>query len=143
MSDQMPSCETAGHVWGPSGKCVFCSIDRPEERDDSVDSYCSECGGRNGEHKPYCKYYIPPAEALTNERKSTHGDWTEQARLAWNIKHMLATGKNWNKLDATQSEAIDMIAVKLSRILTGDSREPDHWDDIAGYAYLGKGGHKP
>jgi hypothetical protein len=34
-----------------------------------------------------------------------------------------------------------MIAVKISRILTGDAGEPDHWDDIQGYAHLGKAGH--
>ena len=30
-----------------------------------------------------------------------------------------------------------MIALKLSRILSGQSNFKDHWDDIAGYAKLG------
>jgi hypothetical protein len=29
-----------------------------------------------------------------------------------------------------------MIALKLSRILSGKPDEQDHWDDIAGYARL-------
>ena len=29
-----------------------------------------------------------------------------------------------------------MIALKLSRILSGQSNFKDHWDDIAGYAKL-------
>jgi hypothetical protein len=34
-------------------------------------------------------------------------------------------------------EALDMIALKLSRILSGQANFKDHWDDIAGYAKLG------
>jgi hypothetical protein len=36
-----------------------------------------------------------------------------------------------------QIEALDMIALKLSRILSGQANFKDHWDDIAGYAKLG------
>jgi len=40
---------------------------------------------------------------------------------------------------AAQGEAIHMICVKLARIVCGDPNHADHWDDIAGYARLGKG----
>jgi hypothetical protein len=33
-----------------------------------------------------------------------------------------------------------MIAVKVARILNGDAACVDHWDDIAGYAYLARVG---
>lgn len=80
-------------------------------------------------------------EKLTNERHNTHGDWTQQSRLAYELKNLL---RQHHHVDLTpgQMEALDMIAVKISRILTGNPNEPDHWDDIAGYAFLGKGGHK-
>lgn len=49
---------------------------------------------------------------------------------------------NWDNLAACHQESIDMILTKISRIVSGNPSEPDHWDDIAGYAFLGKGGHK-
>jgi hypothetical protein len=80
-------------------------------------------------------------EALTNERKSTHGDWVEQSATANALKGNMRGCPGWTALTASQKEALDMIATKMSRILTGNPNEPDHWDDIAGYAFLGKGGH--
>jgi hypothetical protein len=34
------------------------------------------------------------------------------------------------------SEALDMICLKISRIVTGDHNAVDHWQDIEGYAAL-------
>lgn len=31
-----------------------------------------------------------------------------------------------------------MILAKIARIVSGDPNHADHWDDIAGYALLGK-----
>lgn len=78
---------------------------------------------------------------LTNERRKTHGDWTEQALVASQLKSTMRLSRNWSGLPAIKKEALDMIQTKISRILTGDFNEPDHWDDTAGYAFLGKGGH--
>lgn len=79
--------------------------------------------------------------ALTEERGKQHGDWSQQAKTAFRLKEVARKGKNWSMLESHQTEALDMILTKLSRILTGDPAHEDHWDDIAGYAYLGKGGH--
>lgn len=79
---------------------------------------------------------------LTDERKSTHGDWKAQALLSNDLKAEMHRRPNWQGLSPGQREALDMIAVKISRILSGDPDHADHWDDIAGYAYLGKGGHE-
>jgi hypothetical protein len=35
-----------------------------------------------------------------------------------------------------QREALDQIAVKLARILSGDPTCADDWRDLAGYAWL-------
>lgn len=80
-------------------------------------------------------------EELIEERGSTHGDWYQQSAKAQGIKKELQTSVNWNNLSNSHKDALEMIAVKLSRILTGDPDEADHWDDIAGYARLGKCGH--
>ncbi len=77
--------------------------------------------------------------ALLTERGSTHGPWPEQAELAIAIKRTFASGKNWRELEPHQEEALHMIASKISRILSGIPDFYDHWDDIAGYAKLGRG----
>jgi hypothetical protein len=81
-------------------------------------------------------------EALTAERGKTHGDWFEQSLLQNLIKRDMHDAPRWHLLSASQKEALDMIAVKLSRIVSGNPAEADHWDDIMGYALLGRtGGH--
>jgi hypothetical protein len=80
-------------------------------------------------------------EALTTERKNQHGDWTTQAEMANRLKEQLRRSPNWGGMVPMQKEALDMIATKMSRIVAGDPMHDDHWDDISGYAFLGKGGH--
>jgi hypothetical protein len=89
---------------------------------------------------PQHKSESSPAE-LTSERGKTHGDWMKQSNLARNLKAAINMAYPETGLYAYQEEALDMILVKVSRIVCGNPNEPDHWDDIAGYAYLGKGGH--
>lgn len=78
---------------------------------------------------------------LTDIRHNTHGDWMYQSGVTHNLKRMLREEGNWEMLLPHHREALDMIAVKMGRILTGDPKFADHWDDIAGYAHLGKAGH--
>ena len=73
-------------------------------------------------------------QELTSERGKTHGDWNRQAKVARQLKFIIR--ENSEFLTAQQIEALEMIQVKTSRILCGDPSEPDHWDDIAGYATL-------
>lgn len=80
-------------------------------------------------------------EALIRERHNQHGDWKKQSQMASQLKAQARRGKNWSTLEHHQAEALDMILVKISRILTGDPAYADHWDDIKGYAELGKQGH--
>lgn len=80
--------------------------------------------------------------ALTNERKNTHGDWLEQAGLAEALQATVESSPRWQYLPAFVKQAVKMILVKISRAVSGNYSEPDHWDDIAGYAHLGKAGHK-
>lgn len=81
------------------------------------------------------------AKTLTTERKSTHGDWLVQSKLFMRLMAVFEKSPNWSTLEAHQKAALINIAQKQSRILSGDASEPDHWDDIGGYALLGKGGH--
>ncbi len=70
-------------------------------------------------------------------RQSTHGDFSKTAFVAQELKHIVRS--NGENLTVAQFEALDMICVKVARILSGDPSEPDHWRDIAGYARLGAG----
>jgi hypothetical protein len=77
-------------------------------------------------------------DSILAERGASHGDFTEQARISQNIKAMMRNSANWKgaHLSSVQMDSLEMIAVKISRILAGDPRHADHWDDIAGYARL-------
>ena len=47
-----------------------------------------------------------------------------------------STYSNWDTLQGYQKQALDTIADKISRILTGDPTYLDNWHDIQGYAKL-------
>ena len=74
--------------------------------------------------------------AFLEEKGKVHGEYSEQAGVTQKLKDTAHESNNWQKLDSTQRDAIEMICVKLGRILTGNPDEPDHWLDIQGYARL-------
>lgn len=80
-------------------------------------------------------------DPLLEERQKTHGSFELNAKISQDIKAIIREYTIYKTLEAkpnrTQSEALDMIALKLSRILSGQASFKDHWDDIAGYAKLG------
>lgn len=73
---------------------------------------------------------------ILNEREKTHGDFYLVAMMAQSLKDAMRHGRNWEELDDPQREALEMIASKVGRILSGNPHEVDHWRDIAGYAAL-------
>ena len=73
---------------------------------------------------------------LLAERGKTHGDYTVQANTAEDIRSLMMGKAGWGALQSAHRDALHMIAVKISRILSGNPDEPDHWRDIAGYATL-------
>ena len=76
----------------------------------------------------------PPIAA----RHETHGDYIDTARYAQHIKTTMHNTRNWIRLSPDKREALDLIATKLARILSGEPNEPDHWLDIEGYARLAR-----
>jgi hypothetical protein len=76
------------------------------------------------------------AQAVIENREATHGDYRAQSNLSQSLKALLRDAKAWEGLPVDQAETLDMICVKMSRILHGNNNEPDHWLDIAGYATL-------
>jgi hypothetical protein len=72
-------------------------------------------------------------EALLEERGSVHGDFRTQFKISSIIKKAMRLGEY--PLDEIEGECIDMIAVKLSRLVCG-KRNIDDVDDLIGYATL-------
>jgi len=77
-------------------------------------------------------------EAITAERGNTHGSFAQNAMISQQIKQSVRAfdGRNGTERSSIQEEAIDMIALKLSRIGSGHANHADHWVDIIGYAQL-------
>lgn len=71
---------------------------------------------------------------ILDEREKTHGDFMDTSAVSQQLKRYIAS---WNRdLPDYQQEALDMICVKIARILSGDCTEIDHFRDISGYAQL-------
>ena len=73
---------------------------------------------------------------ILEERGKTHGDFTDNAMIAQALKEIMRQGKNWNELPDTHKEALEMIAHKIARWLSGDYRYNDNMKDIIGYTTL-------
>jgi Domain of unknown function (DUF6378) len=76
-------------------------------------------------------------DPLLVEREKTHGDFKITADTSQQIKELLSR-RCISRLPPVQREALDMIAVKIARILSGDPNCEDHWVDLANYARLGQ-----
>jgi hypothetical protein len=70
-------------------------------------------------------------------RDEQHGGMEAVGAISQAIKGaMRIHGSNWQRLDFGEREALDMIAHKIARILSGaDPHDPEHWTDLAGYAH--------
>lgn len=74
-------------------------------------------------------------EKTLKERGTTHGDFTDNARVSQQLKAIIFQNGEMS-LSPVQCEALDMICHKLARIVCGNPNHKDHWHDIAGYAKL-------
>ena len=80
-------------------------------------------------------------DPLLSERQQTHGSFEMNAIISQRLKKNLRmVHPHYDNLSDVHKEAIDMICLKLSRIMSGQASFHDHWDDIAGYAKLGSEG---
>ena len=70
------------------------------------------------------------------ERGSRYGDFSDHARICQAIKYAMYTEDGWSRLTAVQKQALEVIADKMGRILSGDPDYADNWHDIQGYAKL-------
>jgi hypothetical protein len=78
----------------------------------------------------------PDRDPLLATRQSTHGSFQDNAILSQLLKKVIRTAPGWERLTDVEREAMDMICLKFSRVLSGKSRERQHWEDIVGYGKL-------
>jgi len=74
-------------------------------------------------------------QELLEVREGTHGSFKVNARVYRLFCNVVQ--QEGAKLNTEQGLAMDMIFVKLARIVSGNANTKDHWEDIAGYAKLG------
>jgi hypothetical protein len=74
-------------------------------------------------------------DQLLEERDRTHGNFERNAEISQRLKNLFRY-YGAREMPDRQREALDMIALKLSRILGGQSNFRDHWKDVAGYSEL-------
>ncbi len=66
-----------------------------------------------------------------------HGSYSDNARIAQNLKAMLHGEDAWAGLEPWQQESLDMICSRMGRILAGNPAHPKHWFGIINFANLG------
>lgn len=70
------------------------------------------------------------------QRGPKYGPFIDQASVSQSLKHVMFATPNWRNLAADQREALEMVAMKISRVLVGDHEHIDNFVDVAGYATL-------
>jgi hypothetical protein len=77
-------------------------------------------------------------DTILDQRADQYGSFMQSADSAIRIKGIIhnAVARNDMHMFPDQLLALDMIAVKISRIIHGNAAHRDSWLDIAGYAKL-------
>ena len=73
---------------------------------------------------------------MLDERQRTHGQFSDVSSVSQGIKDVLRRPIGWDAMPDNAREALDMIASKMARIVSGNHQFKDHWSDISGYATL-------
>jgi hypothetical protein len=75
-------------------------------------------------------------EKVLEERGGRYGPALDQFVVAQRIKDAMRSNGYWSKLPPQVKETLEMMATKMSRIVTGDPLYDDNWIDIEGYARI-------
>ena len=78
-------------------------------------------------------------EEILTERGSKYnknGTYYDHSDLSQCLKERVRQHPGWQGLDSDMKESIDMVLHKTARILNGDPKYLDNWQDIEGYTRL-------
>ena len=70
------------------------------------------------------------------ERGSKYGSFSDNGKLAQELKQVLRQQQGWDRLNPIMQEALDLTCMKWSRIINGDPFYADNWHDASGYMTL-------
>ena len=84
------------------------------------------------------RHCVPPVapsidDVLAQRIRRAWRTSSDDAATAQALKYVMHDGKNRDDLSSIQREALDNIATKIARILSGDPNIRHHWFDIVGY----------
>jgi hypothetical protein len=89
-------------------------------------------------HETTSEYGGRVSVELLSARQVTHGNFADNARYAQAIKALFQSSPTWATMPDIHREAMDFIASKFARILSGQADCLQHWEDVEGYAALAK-----
>jgi hypothetical protein len=77
-------------------------------------------------------------QSVLTARGENYGDFSDNAQYAQHIKDVMRSTVSWESGEIPYyiQEALDLIASKISRMLSGNPLYVDNWIDIQGYAKL-------
>lgn len=96
-----------------------------------------DANGKTYESIEPIKVHMQTSELL-DTRGTTHGNFEMNALVGQRLRELFRECATWQAMPEVPREALDMIACKVSRILSGQANFEDHWADIAGYAELAR-----
>lgn len=99
-------------------------------------AFLNAIGGQLTENHKRLSAKSANVEAILAERGTRYGEFAGHASITQNLKSVMRATENWDDIAHDQTEALEMIAHKIGRILNGDPNYADSWVDIAGYAKL-------
>lgn len=108
---------------------------------DSVD-LMSEYDQANALKNPGAVIPLSTPATITSERGKTHGKFSNTSDIIQRFKRVMYLAEarrveaKQPALTPAEREAMEMILHKCGRILSGDASFADHWNNIAGYAFL-------
>jgi nucleoid-associated protein YejK len=73
---------------------------------------------------------------LLEERAKTYGSFADHAALSQALKKVLQVHPKYIDLPSDMKEALEMIMHKVARIVNGDPKYVDSWQDVIGYTEL-------
>lgn len=81
---------------------------------------------------------MTPLKSILAERGTNYGDFTTESELAIAVKNLMRANPGWGQLSPAHQNALDLIVLKMSRIVNGRGNYKDSWVDIQGYGKLGE-----
>lgn len=86
--------------------------------------------------KAIVKHEVDLVQSIIKTRGATYGDFNDNALVSQGIKDAMKRHPLYERLKPVTREMLDMIAIKMARIVTGDPAYRDNYDDIQGYAKI-------